>query len=228
MSTEHATLGDAISKPTTAYTCVSLHVGEQDATYIVGAWWKHPRESLVYRWPPHDQDVDPSDPDYPPRNVNGDIDQDWFKNLWDVDLCMNDNIWYGATTTTKSIYDPCPPGFCVPPYNAFKGFEGKKVSRTDLDPSGRLSGMYIEMTDKNFDSYEFFFPALGHRISSGTSGFPPANIRVDVWYWTSSFTQSMSASGVHVGVTKTGFSSYMSTAGASYGMNILPVTYSSN
>lgn len=225
-STNHATLGEAISNPTTAYTCVSTHDGEQDRTYIADAWWKHPRQSLVYRWG-GDTKVDPSDANYPPK-VNGVIDQDWFKNLWDVNLSNGTINWTGATTTTKSIYDPCPPGFCVPPYNAFKGFSGKKVSRTDLDASGRLSGMYIEMTDKNFDRYEFFFPALGHRISSGTSGFPPADIRVNVWYWTSSFSHLQHAHGLYVSVNKTNFVTDLYTAGASYGMNILPVTYSSN
>ena len=61
-----------------------------------------------------------------------------YYNLWDASC--NETSGGGITTArflpvTKSVYDPCPPGFCLPPNGAFTG----------LTESGNLSGNPSEL-----------------------------------------------------------------------------------
>ena len=50
----------------------------------------------------------------------------YYYNLWDSFNTYNDN--FGTVNSAKyeavakSVYDPCPPGFCIPPNGAFTGF----------------------------------------------------------------------------------------------------------
>jgi|GEM_PF-2342213 len=94
-------------------------------------------------------------------------------NLWDAYNTKADNI---ATATKKTIYDPCPPGYCVPTSNLWyymtKGNTytgGKWVSDYDI---GR-------MWTEHFPN--MFFPATGYRQS--TSGTTISNVGqyLDVW-----------------------------------------------
>ena len=49
-----------------------------------------------------------------------------YYNMWDAKNASTDNV---TTATKKTIYDPCPPGFCVPTGNLWNYF-GNNGSRT--------------------------------------------------------------------------------------------------
>lgn len=49
-----------------------------------------------------------------------------YYNMWDAQNTLTDNV---KTATKKTIYDPCPPGFCVPTDNLYY-FIGNAYSRT--------------------------------------------------------------------------------------------------
>ena len=77
-------------------------------------------------------------------------------NLWDA---KNTNTGWIKTKTVKTIYDPCPPGFCIPTSDLWykmSGNSGKMSSTGSWDSSnaGRL------WTDNNPN---VFFPASGCR-----------------------------------------------------------------
>lgn len=76
-------------------------------------------------------------------------------NYWDMNNTKTDNV---TTATIKTIYDPCPPGVCVPTGNLYY-YMGQNSSYTTWQstPSGRTW---------NKDAVSLFFPASGYRNSS--------------------------------------------------------------
>ena len=51
-----------------------------------------------------------------------------YYNMWDAQqTSTGDNI---STATVKTVYDPCPPGFCVPTGNLYKYANGQSGSTT--------------------------------------------------------------------------------------------------
>ena len=102
-------------------------------------------------------------------------------NYWDI----NNNALHNVTTATnKTVYDPCPPGFCVPTGNLYC-FMGNGLS----NPTS-----YTNRSDSNWDSTnkgktwsastyssstsgpDLFFPASGYRYSSnGTLNYVGSN-----------------------------------------------------
>ena len=94
-------------------------------------------------------------------------------NLWDAYNTKADNI---ATATKKTVYDPCPPGYCVPTSNLWyymtKGNTytgGKWVSDYDI---GR-------MWTEHFPN--MFFPAAGYRQSSSGTTINSVGQNLSVW-----------------------------------------------
>ena len=86
-------------------------------------------------------------------------------NYWDMNQISAGNI---TTATVKTVYDPCPPGFCVPTSNLFyylgNGGSRKGVPRDD---SYKTAKWDIDITGD-----PVLFPASGKRIdSSGTVGY---------------------------------------------------------
>lgn len=58
-----------------------------------------------------------------------------------------ENMWNSSTkTVTKTVYDPCPPGFRVPPANVFRTFS--KTGETVVSGAGHLN-MWPEAKDAN-------------------------------------------------------------------------------
>lgn len=88
-------------------------------------------------------------------------------NYWDINQNSTGAI---TTATVKTVYDPCPPGFCVPTgqlYNWMNSKTGTWTSTTNQQ--GRML---------TYNSYNIFFPASGQRGSSdgqlsngGSSGY---------------------------------------------------------
>ena len=89
-----------------------------------------------------------------------------YYNMWDAQNTTTNNV---TTATKKTIYDPCPPGFCVPTGNLWYYFGG------NASPTGTNS-----RRDSNWDSTNkgktwtlngasIYFPAAGYRNSSSGS-----------------------------------------------------------
>lgn len=80
-------------------------------------------------------------------------------NLWDIN---KEELGLSATATNKTIYDPCPPGYCVPTgnlyyYMSFTGSESLSYGKYDEYGPG-----YIWI----YNNSNLFFPYLGYRNSS--------------------------------------------------------------
>ena len=81
-------------------------------------------------------------------------------NYWDINNNTTNNI---TTATNKTIYDPCPPGFCVPTGNLYY-YMGQGGSRSDSNWNSTLKGKTWTINGKNI-----FFPAAGYRNYSSVS-----------------------------------------------------------
>lgn len=93
-----------------------------------------------------------------------------YYNLWDAHNDRDKNV---TTATKKTIYDPCPPGFCVPTGNLYYFMVGNSgSSRSDANwttDQGKTwsATTYSSCTTGN----DLFFPAAGyHNNSSGSLG----------------------------------------------------------
>ena len=75
-----------------------------------------------------------------------------YYNMWDAQNASTGNV---ATATKKTIYDPCPPGFCVPTSNLgyFLGDSGNSMTIYDSTNKGAL------LTINGLSTY---FPSMGH------------------------------------------------------------------
>lgn len=83
-------------------------------------------------------------------------------NLWDANNTTDGRI---NTKTVKTIYDPCPPGFCIPTSDLWYKMSGNSGGNSSTGPwddtnKGRLW---------ESDSQNLFFPASGWRSYSGVS-----------------------------------------------------------
>ena len=100
-----------------------------------------------------------------------------YYNLWNASGLVsltNDRIKYAVfQPTIKTIYDPCPPGFCIPPDGAFTGFTktGEAISNTlernisgDFDNGYHFRTVLMGEPDAAIDP-TIFFPASGIRQS---------------------------------------------------------------
>lgn len=87
-----------------------------------------------------------------------------YYNMWDAQNTTTDNV---ATATKKTIYDPCPPGFCVPTSDLWHYFSnryayGRTMSTFDSTNNGATWNI-------NITGSALWFPAAGHRNYSGGS-----------------------------------------------------------
>ena len=85
-----------------------------------------------------------------------------YYNMWDAQQTGTNNI---TTATKKTVYDPCPAGFCVPTGNLYyfmgkNGSSNRSMSTWDDTNKGATWNTGITGT-------ALFFPASGDRSSSG-------------------------------------------------------------
>ena len=100
----------------------------------------------------------------------GPVNSGYMMNVWDARNAAKNNV---SSATKKTIYDPCPPGFCVPTSNLFY-FMGDSNSRpmTTWDETNKGALWNI-----NINGDVLWFPATGARESSsilnyvGTRGY---------------------------------------------------------
>ena len=102
-------------------------------------------------------------------------------NYWDMNQTGTGNI---TTATVKTVYDPCPPGFCVPTGNLYyymgnTGGSNSSYGTWQATPPGRI---WI------YNSPNVFFPASGLRsYSDGTL----SNVGSYGYYWSASANSSI-------------------------------------
>ncbi len=82
-----------------------------------------------------------------------------YYNMWDAQNTTTGNV---TSATKKTIYDPCPPGFCVPTSNLWYFMSGNSGSSSsagswDSTNKGRLW---------TSNTPNIYFPAAGYRFSS--------------------------------------------------------------
>ena len=122
-----------------------------------------------------------------------------YVNLWNA----RQKDFNTSTPVVKTIYDPCPPGFCVPHYDAFTGFttDGQPVTYS-VSSSGYQeygSSDYRGTEVSNHNSYNvkgrlidgFYLPASGKRAY--LSGAPQNHSKVG-YYWTSTPNRNVNGS----------------------------------
>lgn len=76
-------------------------------------------------------------------------------NFWNID---NTSTGYTYNTTIKTVYDPCPPDFCVPTAGLFFWCQGKT---TQYDST--MKGVLL-----TYNSYNLFFPYITYRTYIGS------------------------------------------------------------
>lgn len=104
------------------------------------------------------------------HSVSGPVTTTYY-NMWDAQNAATDNV---ATATKKTIYDPCPPGFCVPTSNLWYYF-GNGDSRSDSNWDSTNRGKTWTLNSPNI-----WFPVAGFRnVSSGALG----NVGSFGYYW---------------------------------------------
>ena len=101
-------------------------------------------------------------------------------NYWDMNQTSTGNI---TTATVKTVYDPCPPGFCVPTGNLYyymgnTGSSNSSYGTWQSTPPGRT---WIYGGANNF------FPASGQRVSSNCS---LSGVGSYGYYWSASANDS--------------------------------------
>ena len=112
---------------------------------------------------------------YPGMFNTYDYMDNYYYNLWDASC--NETSSGGLTDArllpvTKSVYDPCPPGFCLPPGGAFTGFTKNmypSMTPSELNLSGPFSNGYNFRTvlKDESGSTTIFLPASGYRNDMG-------------------------------------------------------------
>ena len=115
-----------------------------------------------------------------------------YVNLWNT----RQNDYSTSTPVVKTIYDPCPPGFCVPHYDAFSNFttDGLPVQYS------QASTGYSKVSSNNYTGTEQAYPGqdqTGGRTFPGGLYLPASGKRAYVdgspqnhskvgYYWSSS------------------------------------------
>ncbi len=115
-----------------------------------------------------------------------------------------DNLWGNPNTTTstnsskgsKSIYDPCPPGWRVPPQNTWTGFTstgGNTSTSSQFNVSGSFNIGWTFYTGGSKSGSTTFYPAAGYRNTGSGQLY---SVGSNGYYWSSSpFSSSSGNAG---------------------------------
>ena len=113
-------------------------------------------------------------------STKGPCDTQYY-NMWDAQQTATGNI---TTATKKTVYDPCPAGFCVPTGNLYY-FMGNGNNRGDSNWDGTNKGKtWLQTTySTNTTGPDLYFPASGYRyLSSGMlNGVDPVGAKGCYW-----------------------------------------------
>ena len=99
-----------------------------------------------------------------------------YRNMWDAQQTSNsDNI---ATATKKTVYDPCPAGFCVPTGNLYNYIKNGSGFSFTWDATNKGRNMTLTSVNANV-----FFPASGIRYRGNSS---LTYVHTEGYYWSAS------------------------------------------
>ena len=102
-------------------------------------------------------------------------------NYWDMNQTSTGNI---TTATVKTVYDPCPPGFCVPTSNLYYFMANNGSGRSDAAWTSNQGKTWSASTySANTAGSDLFFPASGYR---GNSNGSLGNVGSYGYYWSAS------------------------------------------
>ena len=134
-------------------------------------------------------------------------------NYWDINNTATDNV---TSSTVKTVYDPCPPGFCVPTGNLYY-FMGNGGSRTmsTWDETYRTATWNIGITGD-----PLMFPAAASRFYSNSS-LNGAGSNAVGYYWSSTPSSRPSKGGYRLTFYSGNWSIYQNDR--SYGFSVRPV-----
>ena len=84
--------------------------------------------------------------------------------MWDAQNTATENV---TTATKKTVYDPCPPGFCVPTGNLYYYMGDGGSNRTDTNWDTNMGKTWKQATySSSTTGPDLFFPTSGARSSS--------------------------------------------------------------
>lgn len=126
-------------------------------------------------------------------------------NYWDINQNSTGEI---TTATVKTVYDPCPPGFCIPTGQLYNWMSSKTSTWTSTtNQQGRML---------TYNSYNIFFPASGYRnhnngqlINGGSFGY----------YWSASANSRFNGQILYCNSNKFGYTSNIRL----FGYSVRPV-----
>lgn len=99
---------------------------------------------------------------HPNELINFNITENWCKptyfNLWSANATISDLNPYN---NVKTIYDPCPVGYKVPPANTFDGMD-EEGGKWDEDRYGWTFKIMIKNKNKKGESENLFIPMTGN------------------------------------------------------------------
>ena len=146
----------------------------------------------------------------------------WF-DVGSADYATANAMW---NSTTKTVYDPCPPGFRVPPVSIFTGFSKKGTTVVNeaeklnmwpdsLDLNGvtqkngeRSKGGYFYCTPNETERYGkmVYMPATGEWHGNKTVGTLMSDITMQLnningIYWTADYKQDASSQACGLWIT---------------------------
>ena len=105
---------------------------------------------------------------------SGNWETPFYMNNWDMN---NTSFGTVATPTVKTVYDPCPPGFCVPTGNLIYFMCGGYSSRK-MSTWSNTNGSYGATWNINITGDPLFFPTAGYRTGAGN-----IDQRGNGYYW---------------------------------------------
>ena len=119
-------------------------------------------------------------------DYNNWCDLNYYYNYWNAESRDAGFAW-GDSATVKTVYDPCPPGWKIPPGGIFRGFTTSGSSSSSIN---RIGSFDYGWTFKKYygDTTGTFFPASGNR-SRASGGLN--TVGTGGYYWSSAtYSQS--------------------------------------
>ena len=112
--------------------------------------------------------------------TNDNMDDKYY-NLWDAN---NRADFPNDNSVVKTIYDPCPAGYSLPPNNVYSGFTttgGNTSNSSQFNVQGPWNKGWNFYCGLNHTGDTVFFPASGYR---GRSSAVPCDMGNIAYYWT--------------------------------------------
>ena len=148
-------------------------------------------------------------------NIQFYMDYKYF-NLWSAD---NNTTSANDNPVVKTIYDPCPAGYKMPPSNAYTGFTttgGNASAQSQFNVQGPWNNGWNFYCDPS-NTTTVFFPALGWRYSN--SAMPHHSVARNAYYWTAGPYTTYNGRGLSINRTNL---SPLSNYSRSFGFAVRP------